>query len=382
MNTTKARPAARRRAGSSSNSSLAVLDRLAVLDVDRADDALDLGLDLVHQLHRLEDAERLARRDRVALLDERRRARLRTRGRTSPTIGASTRIDAVGRRSSRRAEAASVRGSLGAAAARRDARRLLASGARVTPHPSSSTVISPTPVSWTIRTTSRIRSARAWSTPPLRAASSPLDAVADRAQERLGLLAEQRQQQQLLLARGEAFCLVAERRRGRPARPARRRRPATSATARCTVASIWPGGVPKRPCEQVAQLVDDGLVAARREHVDERLRAEDLADRRGERRRAGLARMTRELVEHLVEPVAGAVRAQVRVERRDEPGRQLVLRGADGDSRRERRHRLVADVLVDDRPRRCQSVSTSTPRVDAEPGERLGERLAGDAVER
>ena len=38
---------------------LPVLDRLGVLDVDRPDDSLDLGLDLVHQLHRLEDAERL-----------------------------------------------------------------------------------------------------------------------------------------------------------------------------------------------------------------------------------------------------------------------------------------------------------------------------------
>src|SRR5712691_305884 len=56
---------------------LAELDRLGILDVDRADDALDVGLDLVHQLHRLEDAERLTRGDGVALLDERRRAGLR-----------------------------------------------------------------------------------------------------------------------------------------------------------------------------------------------------------------------------------------------------------------------------------------------------------------
>src|SRR5215211_5660407 len=56
---------------------LAVLDGLTVLDVNRADDALDLRLHLVHELHRLEDAERLARRDSVTLLDERGRARLR-----------------------------------------------------------------------------------------------------------------------------------------------------------------------------------------------------------------------------------------------------------------------------------------------------------------
>src|SRR5690242_14550860 len=55
---------------------LAVLDGLSVLAVELPDDPSDLRLDLVHQLHRLEDAERLAGRDRVALLDERRRARL------------------------------------------------------------------------------------------------------------------------------------------------------------------------------------------------------------------------------------------------------------------------------------------------------------------
>src|SRR5205814_6677121 len=38
---------------------LAVLDGCAVDDMELADDPLDLGLDLVHQLHGLEDAERL-----------------------------------------------------------------------------------------------------------------------------------------------------------------------------------------------------------------------------------------------------------------------------------------------------------------------------------
>src|SRR4051794_2010644 len=56
---------------------LAVLDRRAVLRVDAPHDRLDLRLHLVHQLHRLEDAERLTRRDGVTFLDERRRARLR-----------------------------------------------------------------------------------------------------------------------------------------------------------------------------------------------------------------------------------------------------------------------------------------------------------------
>src|SRR5215210_3754391 len=53
---------------------LAELDGVAVLDVNALDDSVEIGLDLVHQLHCLEDAQRLARGDRRALLDERRRA--------------------------------------------------------------------------------------------------------------------------------------------------------------------------------------------------------------------------------------------------------------------------------------------------------------------
>src|SRR5262245_45204357 len=56
---------------------LSELDGLRVVDVDRADDPLALRLDLVHQLHRLEDAERLAGPDGVADLHERRSVRVR-----------------------------------------------------------------------------------------------------------------------------------------------------------------------------------------------------------------------------------------------------------------------------------------------------------------
>src|SRR3954447_21638819 len=49
---------------------LAELDWLCVLDVDRAHDPVDVRLHLVHELHRLEDAEGLARPDRLALLHE------------------------------------------------------------------------------------------------------------------------------------------------------------------------------------------------------------------------------------------------------------------------------------------------------------------------
>src|SRR5918993_1489536 len=61
---------------------LSELDWVAVGDVDLADDAVEVGLDLVHELHRLEDAERLAGKDRRSLLHERRRS-----GRGRPVEG-------------------------------------------------------------------------------------------------------------------------------------------------------------------------------------------------------------------------------------------------------------------------------------------------------
>ena len=118
----------------------------------------------------------------------------------------------------------------------------------------------------------------------------------------------------------------------------------------------------------------------RREHVEQRLRAEDLPDRRRERRRADLRADAGELVEHLVEPVAGGLGAQARVDARDEARGQSVLGCADGDPRRERRDRLVADVLVDDLRGLPERVDVDA-RVEAEAGERLRERLARDAVD-
>src|SRR5687768_3679532 len=49
---------------------LAVFDRLPVLHQDRLHGAVGIGLDLVQQLHRLDDAQGLPLRHRLADLDE------------------------------------------------------------------------------------------------------------------------------------------------------------------------------------------------------------------------------------------------------------------------------------------------------------------------
>ena len=100
--------------------------------------------------------------------------------------------------------------------------------------------------------------------------------------------------------------------------------------------------------DELAELVDDGAVAPRLEHVEQRLRREDLADRRGERRPARLRADATDLLEHLEQAIGRGVRAQMDVERGDEARREVVLGRANGDPRRDRRDRLVPDVLVDD----------------------------------
>ena len=74
------------------------------------------------------------------------------------------------------------------------------------------------------------------------------------------------------------------------------------------------------------------------------------------------------------------MRSQASVDGRDEPGRQLVLRSANGDSRRERRHRIVADELVHDlrgAPQRLDVDAAVHPCA----GERARESLPRDPVE-
>ena len=97
-------------------------------------------------------------------------------------------------------------------------------------------------------------------------------AVADRSQQRLCLRAEECQEQELFLARSETGCVAADRVEigGRPVllhalgdeRDRSLNRRVDRARRR-----------PESSVEECAQLVDDGLVAARRQDVDDRLEA-------------------------------------------------------------------------------------------------------------
>src|SRR5207237_10325178 len=164
----------------------------------------------------------------------------------------------------------------------------------------------------------------------------PLRAPADRLQQRFGLVAEEREQEQLLLARGELLRLDAQllevdrlllggRTAGDELHRAAHR--GVDRAGRAAEAAL----------DESLQLVDDSLVARGREDMQEGLRAEDLADRRRERRPADLLADPGELVEHLVEAVAGAEGPELAVQRGHEAGRQPVLGGAHGDAWRERR---------------------------------------------
>ena len=203
----------------------------------------------------------------------------------------------------------------------------------------------------------------------------------DRLQQHLGLLAEHGEQDEVLLARCEPLRRFAhvlgtrriivetaaaagdERDRARDGLLDRRRRRAVGTL------------------DQHPELVQHRAVATRGEDVEECLRGEDLADRRRERRPAGLGPDAHDLGQRVEQAIAGGVRAEVDVERGDEAGRQVVLGSANGDARRHGCDGLVADVLVDE-----VAGLPQRRRVDAglaaEAVERVDERLAGDPVQR
>ena len=84
------------------------------------------------------------------------------------------------------------------------------------------------------------------------------------------------------------------------------RRPAPRSSTRARQGRVDRRGRAAEPAvDELAQLVDDRPVAVCAQHVHERLRGDDLADRRRERRRADLAPDPLELVENLLQPVAG-----------------------------------------------------------------------------
>ena len=158
---------------------------------------------------------------------------------------------------------------------------------------------------------------------------------ADDPQELLGIGAEHGDEHELLLARGEAFRLLAHVLGGhRLVLRDDARREQTDRSLDGRVDRLR--GVPVRTLDERAELVDHGPVPPRFEHVQERLAGEDLPDRRRERRPAGLRAHRPDLLEHLLEPVRGRMGAQVHVERGDESRRQVVLGSAHRDPRRNR----------------------------------------------
>ncbi len=334
-----------------------------------------LGLDLVHELHGLEDAERLARRDDVADLDERRRARLRRaiEGADHRRLDAHERAAGCGAPAEDRARAPR-------AALRRRRRRRRGGRASSGPRfasrpPRSSPRRCPTP-GRSARSPGRAR--RGSRRPPPgrrragRARGSPRSSRSASSPNKP--------------SRSSSSSLAAM--------PSARSRTSSSGgvtssslsgsavswTTRSSAGSIGRGRRAEGTRDEAAYLVDDDEVAARREDVDDRLRGEYLADRRCERRPARLGADPVELREHLVEPVAGAFRLERVVDPRDDARGQVVARGEHGDARHERSHELVADVLVDEVGRLPERVDVDAG-VEPDPAERLGERLARDPVQ-
>ena len=201
---------------------------------------------------------------------------------------------------------------------------------------------------------------------------------ADPAQELLGVAAEHGQQHQLLLARGQTLGPLADVLGGG--------RVADEGAARCEeldrALHDRVDRLRRRPVAALherPELVDHGAVATCLEDVQERLGGEDLADRaaRGGQRASPRTRPTSSRTSSRRSAAAFARRWTSSAA--TSPAREVVLRGAHGDARRDLGYRLVPDVLVDHvrgLPRLPGSTGGS-----AEALEGLGERFAGDPVE-
>ena len=323
---------------------LPVLDRRAVPDVDRAG-----------RSPRSRPSPRSSASSPRGCRASGPRRRCRPPPRTAARPGAGRGVERARPSGSRRARVRTApAGSAGSssspgAAAGAAARAATAgsSGVRrtLTRIPPSSTVISSMPVSWTIFTTSRMRSSRFCSTPRAPAVSSPV------ARSRIDRSSRSASSPKSASSSSSSSL------EARPFALSRSESRSTGSSAGALAAQAHgplerrvdrPGRRPEAAADEIAQLVDDRAVAVRPEHVDERLRRDDVAHGRRERRRARLDADALDLVEHLVEPAAGVARAQLDVGRRDDRGRQLAPRGAHGDARQQRRRRRVAEVLVDE----------------------------------
>ena len=196
----------------------------------------------------------------------------------------------------------------------------------------------------------------------------------DRLQQGLGFAAEHGEQDEVLFARSKALGSLAH------VLCARRVVVESAATA-----GHERNGARDRPLDrrrgravptfhQQAELVQHRAVAAGRENVEQRLRREDLSDRSGEWRPPRFGSDATDLGQRVEEAIAGSVRAEVNVERGDEPGRQVVLGGPNGDPRCDGSDGLVPDVLVDQVSRLPQGRRVDTG-VAAESMERIDKRL-------
>ena len=193
-------------------------------------------------------------------------------------------------------------------------------------------------------------------------------ASAQALEQRQRALAEQRDEAEILLGGGQAAGLLArllERRLGRGGggRPLGGRERDRVHGSRC-VAPL---------AEQQAAHVAVHLgPAARVQHVADGLAGEDAPDRRGGRRIAALGAHAQQLVEHLVEPVLRARRAQAALDAGDDADRHRGERRAQGHVRRDGRCAggRVAERGLD---LACglPGALAVEPGVEAEPRERL-----------